>query len=85
MSKDLYSLLKLDQLQEVLPKGSIWRHKKTENLYMVKDLVVLEFDLQVSVAYSGVTENSRLTWIRPLAEFMDGRFERVVLYEGELK
>lgn len=79
MSKDLYSLLKLDQLQEILPKGSIWRHKKTENLYMVKDLVVLEFDLQVAVAYSGVTENSRLTWIRPLAEFMDGRFEQVNL------
>ena len=79
MSKDLYSLLKLDQLQEILPKGSIWRHKKTENLYMVKDLVVLEFDLQVAVAYSGVTENSRLTWILPLAEFMDGRFEQVNL------
>lgn len=83
MSKDLYSLLKLDQLQEILPKGSIWQHKKTENLYLVKDLVVLESDLQIAVAYSGVTENTRLIWVRPLAEFMDGRFEQVVLYEGE--
>ena len=83
MSQDLYEIFKLNQLQEVIPKGSIWRHKKTENLYMVKDLVVMESDLQVAVAYSGVTENSRLTWVRPLAEFMDGRFERVVLYEGE--
>lgn len=79
MSKDLYELLKLDQLQEVIPKGSIWRHKKTENLYIVKDLVVMESDLQLAVAYSGVIENSRLTWVRPLAEFMDGRFERVVV------
>ena len=85
MSKDLYEIFKLDQLQEVIPKGSIWRHKVTETLYIVKDLVVLESDLQVAVAYGGVTENTRLTWVRPLAEFMDGRFERVVLYEGELK
>ncbi len=79
MSQDLYSLLKLDQLQEVIPKGSIWQHKKTENLYLVKDLVVLESDLQIAVAYSGVTENTRLIWVRPLAEFMDGRFEQVTL------
>lgn len=85
MSKDLYEIFKLNQLQEVIPKGSIWRHKKTENLYMVKDLVVMESDLQVAVAYSGVTENSRLTWVRPLAEFMDGRFERVTLFKDELK
>lgn len=85
MSKDLYSLLKLNQLQEVIPKGSIWQHKKTETLYLVKDLVVMESDLQVAVAYSGVTENSRLTWVRPLAEFMDGRFERVTLFKDELK
>lgn len=52
---------------------------------MVKDLVVMESDLQVAVAYSGVTENSRLTWVRPLAEFMDGRFERVTLFKDELK
>ena len=85
MSKDLYEIFKLNQLQEVIPKGSIWRHKKTENLYMVKDLVVMESDLQVAVAYSGVTENSRLTWVRPLAEFMDGRFDRVTLFKDELK
>lgn len=85
MSKDLYEIFKLGQLQEVIPKGSIWQHKKTENLYMVKDLVVLESDLQVAVAYSGVTENTRLTWVRPLAEFMDGRFERVTLFKDELK
>lgn len=83
MSKDLYEIFKLNQLQEVIPKGSIWRHKKTENLYMVKDLVVMESDLQLAVAYSGVTENSRLTWVRPLAEFMDGRFERVVVGKVE--
>jgi hypothetical protein len=85
VSKDLYEIFKLNQLQEVIPKGSIWRHKKTENLYMVKDLVVMESDLQVAVAYSGVTENSRLTWVRPLAEFMDGCFERVTLFKDELK
>lgn len=50
---------------------------------MVKDLVVMESDLQLAVAYSGVTENSRLTWVRPLAEFMDGRFERVVVGKVE--
>lgn len=83
MSKDLYEIFKLNQLQEVIPKGSIWRHKKTENLYMVKDLVVMESDLQLAVAYSGVIENSRLTWVRPLAEFMDGRFERVVVGKVE--
>lgn len=79
MSQDLYTLFRLDELSTIVPKGSVWQHKKTETLYMVRDLVLIESTLTVSISYSKVSELQPVIWVRPLEEFLDGRFEQVNL------
>ena len=68
-----------------VPVGSLWRHLKTDNLYTVKDIVVVESDLTLAVSYKRLGDTSRLHWLRPLDEFLDGRFKREVLFKDEVK
>lgn len=82
----------LEEVQEDLslkrkevPIGSLWRHLKTDNLYTVKDIVVVESDLTLAVSYKRLGDTSRLHWLRPLDEFLDGRFKREVLFKDEVK
>lgn len=82
----------LEEVQEDLslkrkevPIGSLWRHLKTDNLYTVKDIVVVESDLTVAVSYKCLGDTSRLHWLRPLDEFLDGRFKREVLFKDGVK
>ena len=82
----------LEELQEDLslkrkevPIGSLWRHLKTDNLYTVKDIVVVESDLTLAVSYKRLGDTSRLHWLRPLDEFLDGRFKREVLFKDEVE
>lgn len=70
-------MLELDKAKEKVPIGSIWRHIKTENLYTVKDIVVRENDLTVSVSYQKLMIGSQVHWIRPVDEFLDGRFVKL--------
>lgn len=81
----------LEEVQEDLslkrkevPIGSLWRHLKTDNLYTVKDIVVVESDLTLAVSYKRLGDTSRLHWLRPLDEFLDGRFKREVLFKDEV-
>lgn len=76
-------LVELDSARDVVPRGSIWKHVKTNVLYTVKDIVVTESNLTLAVSYSKLTVSSKLNWIRPLDEFLDGRFERINLFKDE--
>lgn len=67
-----------------VPIGSLWRHLKTDTLYTVKDIVVVESDLNLAVSYKRLGDASRLHWLRPLDEFLDGRFKREVLFKDEV-
>ena len=92
----------LEEVQEDLslkrkevPVGSLWRHIKSDTLYTVKDLVVVESDLTFAVSYTCLGDpsrlhwlevsprhdTSRLHWLRQLDEFLDGRFKREVLFK----
>lgn len=82
----------LEEVQEDLslkrkevPIGSLWRHLKTDNLYTVKDIVIVESDLTLAVSYKRLRDTNRLHWLRPLAEFLDGRFKREVLFKDGVK
>lgn len=70
-------MLEIDEAKEKVPIGSIWRHLKTETLYTIKDLVVRETDLTVCVSYQKLMIGSQVHWIRPLDEFLDGRFVKL--------
>ena len=73
----------LDSVRDLVPRGSIWKHVKTNTLYTVKDIVVVESDLTLVVSYSKLTVSPQFNWIRPLDEFLDGRFERINLFKDE--
>lgn len=82
----------LEEVQEDLslkrkevPIGSLWRHLKTDNLYTVKDIVIVESDLTLAVSYKRLGDANRLHWLRPLDEFLDGRFKREVLFKDGVK
>jgi hypothetical protein len=49
-----------------VPVGSLWRHIKTDTLYTIKDIVVVESDLTFAVSYQKLGDLSRLRWLRPL-------------------
>jgi hypothetical protein len=65
--------------------GSIWRHR-SGSLYRVQGWVVIEATVTPAVAYCRVHESNDqpqpatwvdgLPWVRPLDEFLDGRFTR---------
>jgi len=67
-----------DEMRELLSKGptkdSRWIHKKG-GIYRVVTTALNESTLDVVVVYTN--EQYGVTWIRPLAEFMDGRFIRL--------
>lgn len=90
MSKNLDELLlDLNAKRKEVPVGSLWRHIKSDTLYTVRDLVVVESDLTVAVSYKCLGDTSRLHWLRPLDEFLDefldGRFKREVLFKDGVK
>ena len=70
-------MLEIDEAKEKVPIGSIWRHLKTDTLYTIKDLVVRENDLKICVSYQKLMIGSQVHWIRPLEEFLDGRFVKL--------
>lgn len=79
------ALVELGEKRQKVRAGSLWRHIKTNTLYTVKDLVVVESDLTLAVSYKRLGDTSQLHWLRPLDEFLDGRFTREVLFKGEVK
>ena len=55
---------------------SKWKHVKTGDIYVVESIGLLEESLKVMVTYRAYSKGGPL-WIRPLNEFLDGRFVRV--------
>ncbi len=58
-----------------------WRHVKTGKLYKIVGFVTNEADLRTMVVYRSASHPTSFTvepvWVRPLSEFMDGRFVRL--------
>jgi hypothetical protein len=54
--------------------NSRWKHRKG-GIYSVVSNARIEATLEAAVVYRD--EVTGMTWVRPLAEFVDGRFERL--------
>lgn len=75
---------------EVPALDSRWVHQKTGHLYEVDNLCMIEATMTWAVHYhrvgGGLPEPGDLRaigWVRPVAEFMDGRFVRVRTEPGD--
>lgn len=62
--------------------GSMWRHKKARGVYVVRGYCLIEASDEIGILYrrchikgESWERGAGITWVRPLAEFMDGRFE----------
>ena len=55
---------------------TLWRHKKTGGLYQIVTRAKIEATMENAVVYRSIEHHG--TWVRPEAEFLDGRFERVL-------
>jgi hypothetical protein len=55
-------------------EGSLWKHRKG-GFYKVLAVGRIEADLAPVVVYQ--SQKDWLVWVRPLAEFEDGRFEEI--------
>ena len=53
----------------------IWKHKKTGNLYSVMGYTIIEAGMVPAVIYRRSDNPLSTTFVRPCAEFFDGRFE----------
>ena len=71
------ALVELGAKKQKVPVGSLWRHKKTGTIYTIKDIAIIESDLSLAVSYKELG-TAKVHWVRPLSEFLDGRFEKVV-------
>lgn len=54
------------------PAGSRWMHVRAGGTYTVVAGVVVEATVTPAVAYR--SDQTEVTWVRPLDEFLDGRF-----------
>jgi hypothetical protein len=61
---------------EPIRSGQLWRHTKTGWNYRIVCLGLNEAD-QVPVVCYQATHGVGPVWVRPMDEFLDGRFERV--------
>ena len=56
--------------------GQTYRHKKTGNLYRVLHADArIEATNTEAVVYTRADFETGIVWVRPLTEFLDGRFE----------
>jgi hypothetical protein len=63
--------------QDDLAIGAHYRHKKTGGRYQLSMFVTIEATMTPAVVYSARLKGEVHHWVRPLAEFCDGRFEEV--------
>ena len=54
---------------------ALWRHKKTGTIYRILTVGLLEKNLEPHVIYTEECDDECPLWIRPVSEFLDGRFE----------
>jgi len=64
--------------------GTIWRHEKTKNTYeIIASHALIEGTLEPVVVYREVGGEGP-AWVRPLWEFLDGRFTRLPDTGGQI-
>jgi hypothetical protein len=61
-------------------QNSRWRHLKTLHIYKVVAYKnhFIEADNQPAIVYTREGGKDKRRWIRPIDEFMDGRFKRIL-------
>lgn len=60
--------------------SEIWQHVKTGGLYRIEDVnALIEADCTAAVAYRSLADGQ--LWVRPAAEFFDGRFQNLTKSE----
>lgn len=57
--------------------GAHYRHKKTGGTYQLMMFATIEATMTPAVVYGARLNGAVHHWVRPLAEFCDGRFEPV--------
>ena len=62
--------------------NGIYKHKKG-NMYIVQDIATHSETLEKMVVYRALYGDSKL-WVRPYNEFVDGRFQYVVIEDKRL-
>lgn len=72
------SLRKLES--SAVEEGSVWWHK-TGDFYIVVGDGLIEATLEPAVIYTAY-RTTGIKWIRPLSEFLDGRFTPVEVDES---
>jgi len=63
---------KIRDVYRIIGKNFI--HLKTGRMYQVVNLAYREEDLEVVVIYH---DESLIHWVRPLSEFLEGRFKQL--------
>lgn len=60
-------------------QSEIWQHLKSGGLYVVIGHCLIEADLTPATIYRSLFDGE--TWVRPTAEFEDGRFQNLAIDE----
>lgn len=63
--------------------GAYYRHRKTGGVYQLLMTATIEATMTPAVVYAAKERGVAHRWVRPLAEFCDGRFEKVNMTPGE--
>lgn len=64
------------KLNHAQSQSEIWQHVKSGGLYRVEtDTALIEVDLTPAVIYRSLLDGQ--IWVRPAAEFFDGRFRNL--------
>lgn len=62
---------------EQIPWGSRWKHLKTGNVYIAGETAIIEATMMPAIIYRIENLYGGSWWVRPISEFLDGRFERL--------
>lgn len=63
--------------EDDLAVGAYYRHKKTGGTYQLLMFATIEATMTPAVVYGARAKDGIQRWVRPTAEFCDGRFEPV--------
>lgn len=75
------TLRAMGALAEPPTAGTLWRHKKTGEIYAIFALCQIESTNEPGILYHSINEHGPL-WFLPAEEFMGGRFEPHFHHKG---
>lgn len=67
--------------------NTLWKHKHNDHIYKIISyrFCRIEATNEPAVVYTRADGKEKTRWIRPLSEFLDGRFQRVLNEKKERK